>query len=115
MIGSISPEKGPTFRYWPYSIGCRPQSQPCCLPATRRSRQSQARTSGPSERNSPSVDRGHTCSLFEGCSLTAESSIRRYRFGSYRCKRQSTRDECVEAWLDTERDEMVRSRRGTVA
>jgi hypothetical protein len=82
---------------------------------TQPSRQSQARTSGPSERNSPSMDRGHTCSLFEGCSLAAESSIRRYRFGSCRCKQQAMRDECGKAWLDTEPDEMVRSRRGTVA
>src|ERR1700722_13456801 len=44
-----------------------------------------------------------------------QSSIRRYRFGSYRCKQQATRDECGEAWLDTERDEIVRSRGGTVA
>jgi hypothetical protein len=44
-----------------------------------------------------------------------QSSIRWYRFGSCRCKQQATRDECGEAWLDTERDEMVRSPRGTVA
>jgi hypothetical protein len=45
-----------------------------------------------------------------------ESSIRRhYRFGSCRRKQQSTRDECGEALLDTERGEMVRSQRGTVA
>jgi len=55
------------------------------------------------------------CSLFEGCSLAAESSIRRYRFGSCQCKQQTTRDECGEAWLDTEPSEMVRSRLGTVA
>ena len=45
----------------------------------------------------------------------AELSIRRYRFGSCRCVQQAMRDECGEAWLDTEGDEMVRSRRGTVA
>ncbi len=46
----------------------------------------------------------------------AESSIRRqYRFGSCRRKQQSTRDGCGEALLDTERGEMVRSQRGTVA
>src|ERR1700730_18209906 len=55
------------------------------------------------------------CSLFEGRSLAAESSIRRYRFGSCQGKQQTTRDECGEAWLDTEPSEMVRSRLGTVA
>ena len=46
----------------------------------------------------------------------AESSIRRsYRFGSFRPKLQSTRYECGETLLDTERGEMVRSQRGTVA
>jgi len=46
----------------------------------------------------------------------AESSIRQqYGFGSCRRKQQSTRDECGEALLDTERGEMVRLQRGTVA
>lgn len=39
------------------SLAHEEETHPC--------RQSQARTSGPSERNSPSIDRGHTCSLFE--------------------------------------------------
>src|SRR6266550_2740362 len=52
---------------------------------------------------------------FRNSLFTADSSIRRYRFGSCRCKKQAMRDECGEARLDTERDEMARTRRGTVA
>src|ERR1700676_3310629 len=46
------------------------------------------------------------CPLFEGCSLAAESSLRRCRFGSCQCKQQTTHDECGEAWPDTEPSEM---------
>jgi hypothetical protein len=54
--------------------------------------------------------------LARNIACEAESSIRRhYRFGPCRRKQQSTRDECGEALLDTEGDEMVRSQRGTVA
>ena len=65
--------------------------------------------------NDPKVAGITANSLFEGCSLAAESSLRRYRFGSCQCKQQTTRDECGEAWLDTEPSEMVRLRLGTVA
>jgi len=43
---------------------------------------------------------------FQNSLFTADSSISRYRFGSCRRKQQATRDECGEAWLDTERDEI---------
>lgn len=58
----------------------------------------------------------HPAHIWHEILPVAKSAIsRQYRFGLCRRKQQSTRDECGEALLDTERGEMVRSQRGTVA